>query len=109
MKENFLWFCESRNCHTDSKNSALPRAIISAIDGMIDAEKARVISAIGGLVARKRWLTMGRRQETGTKSNLVNFTATFSFAPCAVWALTKRMLMMSKWMWLNYASLSGVH
>lgn len=66
------------------KNSTSPRAIISAIDGMIDAEKAREITFIGGLVARKRWLTMGWHQETGTKSNLVNFTATFSFAPCAV-------------------------
>eukprot|EP00434_Breviolum_minutum_P018007 symbB.v1.2.015877.t1/scaffold1199.1/size145752/4 len=43
-----------------SKPAEFCRAIISAIDGMIDAEK-----------------------ETGTKSNLVNFTATFSFAPCA--------------------------
>lgn len=63
------------------KNSTSPRAIISAIDGMIDAEKEREITAIDGLIGS---LTMGWHQETGTKSNLVNFTATFSFAPCAV-------------------------
>ena len=34
------------------KNSNSPRAIISAIDGMIDAEKEREISAIGGFISR---------------------------------------------------------
>lgn len=42
-----------------SKPTEFCRAIVSAIDGMIDAEK-----------------------ETDTKSNLINFTATFSFGQC---------------------------
>eukprot|EP00437_Effrenium_voratum_P004966 CAMPEP_0181426298 /NCGR_PEP_ID=MMETSP1110-20121109/15591_1 /TAXON_ID=174948 /ORGANISM="Symbiodinium sp., Strain CCMP421" /LENGTH=693 /DNA_ID=CAMNT_0023549489 /DNA_START=33 /DNA_END=2114 /DNA_ORIENTATION=+ len=43
----------------ESKPTEFSRAIVSAIDGMLDAEK-----------------------EAGAKSNLVNFTATFSFGVC---------------------------
>ena len=61
------------------------RAIVSAIDGMIDAEKAcRSVQWFVRLcLINTFWQPW---QETDTKSNLINFTATFSFGQCTVWS-----------------------
>ena len=60
-----------------SKPKEFCRAIVSAIDGMLDAEKD--IQRVVGIP--------DLAQETGTKSNLINFTATFSFGMCTALTL----------------------
>ena len=60
----------------------LIRAIISAIDGMLDAEKEQQLQQ------RPRKMPLLPAQEASAGGNLPNFTATFSFGVCAAaWCL----------------------